>query len=85
MKSITAVASMFGLVCAEGGSYNYAANGADWGSIPTYEDCAKDGGSPINLETETNQYNMYDIAEDNLSTKYSNQEDVNVSWLGHTS
>jgi len=48
---------MFGLISAAGDlPYDYATNGADWGSIDGYEYCNEPGGSPINVNTDKSLY-----------------------------
>jgi len=84
MKYTIAVALLLGLSSAVH-EYNYALHGSDWGTfVPAagiVNECAKAGGSPIDLFTDlATKYTVYDISKDNLQTQFTNQVTTPVAW-----
>ena len=71
---------------AEGAEWDYKTNGADWPSLSP--DCGKTNQSPIDLPDPWTNKNfdipMYENAEFNFKRSYSNVENVQVNWNGHT-
>lgn len=75
-------------VNAAGGEFNYKYNGADWPELEGTE-CGGTNQSPIDLKTKKNylfDYPCYNANTDDKHKKvYSNQDNVQVNWKGHTS
>jgi len=80
---IAGILSLSAVTAAEGATFDYRVNGADWKNA--YPDCGKTNQSPIDLSTKADAYKTYSSVEDQFVKTYSNQyEDVGVIWTGGT-
>ena len=72
---------------ASAATYNYAQNGADWGSVDAQ--CNGANQSPIALYSKDHKDFDYEVlykGKSDIGTfDYTNQKNMKVAWLGHTS
>ena len=73
------------LAAIQAADWNFAQHGADWPDIAGYEACGGKNQSPIDLKTDTSDYEIFGAPDDDFSEIYSNQYGMSVNWIGHTS